>query len=170
MATHLYWPHLMVSKYKAKVVDQCSCRRNGHPDLQAPFTGWPPCLYKDLQLFLSSHMHPPIWAYIFFFLCKRKQNTSFPQLLSGVSQRQIRWGMKAWHCMTSPVLWLFYSVPPLHTYKGEVKPGQISCHHVLSYETTRHFSPFHRHTEIREKEKSHKGLWFILHLACFLSL
>lgn len=73
MATHFHWPDLMESKYDAKVAEQCSSRRNGHPDLQAVFIGWPPCLYKDLQLFLFCHMYPHIWAYIFFFLCKRKK-------------------------------------------------------------------------------------------------
>lgn len=81
-----------------------------------------------------------------------------------------------WNGIARPSLccgsfFLVYSVSPLHTYKGEVKPGQISCHHVLlGYGTTRVFSLFHRHTEVREKEMSHKGLWFILPFTCFLSL
>lgn len=134
---------------------------------------WLTSLPLHLQLFLFCHLYPYILTYTFFFLCKRKKNTSFPQLLSAISERQIRWRMRAWYCTTFPVLCLFYSFlfsAPMHMHKGEVKPGQISCHHVLGYGTTRGLSPFHRHTEISEKEKSHKGLWFIFLLTCFPSL
>lgn len=130
MATHFHWPHLMVSKYNAKIAEQCSCRRNGHPDLQAAFIDWPLCLYKDLQLFLFCRMYPHVWAHIFFFLCKRSQNASFPQLLSAISKRQIRRRMMEWHCTTFPVLWLFFSylfsVPSAHIQRrGKTRPNLL---------------------------------------------
>lgn len=63
-------------------------------------------------------------------------------------------------------LFLIYSVPPLRTYKGEIKPGQISCHHVLGYGTTRGFSPFHRDILRSEKRKSptRAVIYFASHL------
>lgn len=128
-------------------------------------------IFKSFYFVVCIHMSGLIACSFFAKGTKMHPFHSYSQLfLRGRS------GGGWWNGIARPSLccgsfFLVYSVSPLHTYKGEVKPGQISCHQVLlGYGTTRVFSLFHRHTEVREKEMSHKGLWFILPFTCFLSL
>lgn len=130
MATHFHWPHLMVSQVQCKGCWTAQLQKEWSPWSSSAFTGWPLCLHNHLQLFLFCHTYAHIWAYKFFFLCKRKQNASFPPLVSAISKRQIRWRMMERHCTTFPVLWLFFSpllsAPSAHIQRrGKTRPNLL---------------------------------------------